>query len=74
MGVAIALPPPTISELFIDNDMFVTRMSPDFKTIYCEPRYVHLTTITKAMFSITINFFSLFYQRSINNQRLIINK
>ncbi len=38
VGLAIALPPPTINELLIDNDMFVTRLSPEFKVIYCEPR------------------------------------
>ena len=39
VGVAIALPPPTITELVIDNDMFVTRLSPQLKVTYCEPRY-----------------------------------
>jgi len=38
VGVAIALPPPTITELVIDNDMFVTRLSPQLKVTYCEPR------------------------------------
>ena len=38
VGLAIALPPPTINELLIDSDMFVTRLSPNFKVIYCEPR------------------------------------
>ncbi len=40
VGLAIALPPPTINELLIDSDMFVTRLSPNFKVIYCEPRSV----------------------------------
>jgi len=40
VGVAIALPPPTITELVIDNDMFVTRLSPQLKVTYCEPRFV----------------------------------
>ena len=38
VGMAIALPPPTITELIIDNDMFITRLSPQFKVTYCEPR------------------------------------
>ncbi|ESO87727.1 hypothetical protein LOTGIDRAFT_127403, partial [Lottia gigantea] len=37
VAVAIALPPPTITELRIDNDTFITRMTPDFKLVYCEP-------------------------------------
>ena len=39
VGVAIALPPPTITELLLTADMFVTRLSPDLNVIYCEPRY-----------------------------------
>jgi len=38
VGVAIALPPPTITELVIDNDMFITRLSPQLRVTYCEPR------------------------------------
>ncbi|ESO12518.1 hypothetical protein HELRODRAFT_63031 [Helobdella robusta] len=38
VGMAIALPPPTITELIIDNDMFITRLSPHLKITYCEPR------------------------------------
>ncbi|XP_071078929.1 protein trachealess-like isoform X1 [Haliotis cracherodii] len=37
IALGIALPPPTITELRIDNDTFVMRLSPDFKIIYCEP-------------------------------------
>ncbi|KAK6183725.1 hypothetical protein SNE40_011150 [Patella caerulea] len=37
VGVAIAMPPPTITELRIDNDTFITRLTPDFKLVYCEP-------------------------------------
>lgn len=38
VGIALALPPPTINELRMENDMFVTRMGLDFKITYCEPR------------------------------------
>jgi neuronal PAS domain-containing protein 1/3 len=38
VGMAIALPPPTITELVIDSDMFVTRLTPELKVSYCEPR------------------------------------
>ncbi|XP_055880355.1 protein trachealess-like isoform X1 [Biomphalaria glabrata] len=37
VGMAIALPPPTITELRLEQDTFITRLSPDFKIIYCEP-------------------------------------
>ncbi|XP_059161157.1 neuronal PAS domain-containing protein 3-like isoform X2 [Physella acuta] len=37
VGMAIALPPPTITELRLELDTFITRLSPDFKVIYCEP-------------------------------------
>jgi neuronal PAS domain-containing protein 1/3 len=46
VGVAIALPPPTITELIIDNDMFVTRLSPQLKVTYCEPRIADVMDIT----------------------------
>lgn len=35
-GVAIALPPPTITELRIEADTFIMRLSANFKIIYCE--------------------------------------
>lgn len=37
--VAHALPPPTINEVRIDCQMFVTRVNMDLKIIYCENRY-----------------------------------
>lgn len=37
VGMAIALPPPTITELRLELDTFITRLTPDFKVIYCEP-------------------------------------
>lgn len=36
--VAHALPPPTINEVRIDCQMFVTRVNMDLKIIYCENR------------------------------------
>lgn len=35
-GVAIALPPPTITELRIEADTFIMRLTAQFKVIYCE--------------------------------------
>ena len=36
VGVAIALPPPTITELRIESDTFIMRLSPNLKVIYCD--------------------------------------
>lgn len=35
-GVAIALPPPTITELRIEADTFIMRLTAQFRIIYCE--------------------------------------
>ncbi|KAK5857862.1 hypothetical protein PBY51_011076 [Eleginops maclovinus] len=46
--VAHALPPPTINEVRIDCQMFVTRVNMDLKIIYCENRisdYMDLTPV-----------------------------
>ncbi|XP_029316924.1 LOW QUALITY PROTEIN: neuronal PAS domain-containing protein 3, partial [Cottoperca gobio] len=46
--VAHALPPPTINEVRIDCQMFVTRVNLDLKIIYCENRisdYMDLTPV-----------------------------
>ncbi|XP_070180063.1 protein trachealess-like [Littorina saxatilis] len=37
VGVAMAMPPPTITELKLEHDTFITRMTPDFTLTYCEP-------------------------------------
>lgn len=37
--VAHALPPPTINEVRIDCQMFVTRVNMDLNIVYCENRY-----------------------------------
>lgn len=36
VGLAIALPPPTITELRIESDTFIMRLSPNLKIIYCD--------------------------------------
>lgn len=38
VAIAIALPPPSINELRLESDMFVTRLSLDFRIAHCEPR------------------------------------
>lgn len=43
VGMAIALPPPTITELRIEADTFIMRLTPQFKVIYCENMISTLT-------------------------------
>ena len=38
IGLAIALPPPSVHEVRLESDMFVTRLSFDFKIAHCEPK------------------------------------
>ena len=38
IGLAIALPPPSVHEVRLETDMFVTRLSFDFKIAHCEPK------------------------------------
>ncbi|XP_078590292.1 neuronal PAS domain-containing protein 3-like isoform X2 [Branchiostoma floridae x Branchiostoma japonicum] len=38
VAVAHALPPPTINEIRMEQNMFVSRVTMDLKIIYCEPR------------------------------------
>lgn len=38
IALAIALPPPTVHEVRLEPDMFVTRLSFDLRVVHCEPR------------------------------------
>ena len=38
IGLAIALPPPSVHEVRLESDMFVTRLAFDFKVAHCEPK------------------------------------
>ena len=38
IGLAIALPPPSVHEVRLESDMFVTRLGFDFKIAHCEPK------------------------------------
>jgi len=42
IGLAIALPPPSVHEVRLETDMFVTRLSFDFKIAHCEPKVCDL--------------------------------
>jgi hypothetical protein len=38
VGLAIALPPPSVHEIRLECDMFVTRINFDFRIAHCEPK------------------------------------
>ncbi|KAA0190178.1 hypothetical protein HAZT_HAZT009061 [Hyalella azteca] len=38
VGLAIAMPPPSVHELRLESDMFVTRLNFDFRIAHCEPK------------------------------------
>jgi len=46
IGVAVALPPPSVHEVRLESDMFVTRLSFDFKIAHCEPKVSELLDYT----------------------------
>lgn len=39
VALAIALPPPSVHEIRLECDMFVTRVNLDFRISHCEPKY-----------------------------------
>ena len=38
IGLAIALPPPSVHEVRLETDMFVTKLAFDFKIAHCEAK------------------------------------
>lgn len=40
VALAIALPPPSVHEIRLETDMFVTRINFNFTIAHCEPKYV----------------------------------
>ncbi|XP_022688403.1 protein trachealess-like isoform X3 [Varroa jacobsoni] len=42
VGLAVALPPPSVNEVRLGCDMFVTRVNLDFRVSHCEPRVQQL--------------------------------
>ena len=38
VALAIALPPPSVHEVRLESDMFVTRLNFDFRIAHCEPK------------------------------------
>ncbi|KAG7190855.1 hypothetical protein KM043_006919 [Ampulex compressa] len=46
VGLAIALPPPSVHEIRLETDMFVTRINFDFRIAHCEPKVSELLDYT----------------------------
>ncbi|CAD7081771.1 unnamed protein product [Hermetia illucens] len=46
VALAIALPPPSVHEIRLECDMFVTRINFDFRIAHCEPRVSELLDYT----------------------------
>ncbi|KFM68086.1 Protein trachealess, partial [Stegodyphus mimosarum] len=46
VAMAIALPPPSINEVRLESDMFVTRLTFEFRVAHCEPRVSELLDYT----------------------------
>ncbi|XP_014275365.1 protein trachealess isoform X3 [Halyomorpha halys] len=46
VALAIALPPPSVHEIRLESDMFVTRLNFDFSIAHCEPRVSELLDYT----------------------------
>ncbi|CAB4059198.1 NPAS1_3 [Lepeophtheirus salmonis] len=46
IGLAIALPPPSVHEVRLESDMFVTKLTFDFKIAHCEPKVSDLLDYT----------------------------
>ncbi|XP_035738243.1 protein trachealess-like isoform X5 [Vespa mandarinia] len=46
VGLAIALPPPSVHEIRLETDMFVTRINFDFRIAHCEPKWRSQTSLS----------------------------
>lgn len=42
VALAIALPPPSVHEIRLETDMFVTRINFNFTIAHCEPKWVQI--------------------------------
>ncbi|KAG8188194.1 hypothetical protein JTE90_021217 [Oedothorax gibbosus] len=51
VALAIALPPPSINEVRLESDMFVTRLTFEFRVAHCEPRVSDLLDYTAEDFT-----------------------
>ena len=51
VAIAIALPPPTVTEMVIDSDVFVTRLAPDLTVTLVEQRSVKVKCTVAAAYT-----------------------
>ncbi|CAG0902110.1 unnamed protein product [Darwinula stevensoni] len=68
VGVAIALPPPSMHEVRLETDMFVTKVSNDFKIIHCEPRVTELLEYAPEEL-VGYNLYSICHAEDMNQLR-----
>lgn len=68
VALAIALPPPSINEVRLESDMFVTRLNFDFRIAHCEPRVSDLLDYTAEEFT-GKNMYSLCHGQDVQKMR-----
>ncbi|GFQ76112.1 protein trachealess [Trichonephila clavata] len=68
VGLAIALPPPSVNELRLESDMFVTRLTFDFRISHCEPRVSELLDYTAEELTGT-SMYTLCFASDVNKLR-----
>ncbi|XP_055941000.1 protein trachealess-like isoform X4 [Argiope bruennichi] len=68
VGIAIALPPPSVNELRLESDMFVTRLTFDFRISHCEPRVSELLDYTAEELT-GVSMYTLCYASDVNRVR-----
>ncbi|CAM1299087.1 NPAS3 (predicted) [Pycnogonum litorale] len=68
VALAIALPPPSVNEVRLESDMFVTRLNFDFRIAHCEPRVEEYLDYTGEELT-GRNMYSLCHGQDINKIR-----
>lgn len=68
VALAIALPPPSVHEIRLESDMFVTRINFDFRIAHCEPKVSDLLDYTAEEFT-GKNLYTLCHGEDANKLR-----
>lgn len=68
VALAIALPPPSVHEIRLESDMFVTRLNFDFRIAHCEPRVAELLDYTAEEIT-GMNLYTLCHGEDANSLR-----
>ncbi|XP_054271415.1 protein trachealess-like isoform X2 [Macrosteles quadrilineatus] len=68
VSLAIALPPPSVHEIRLESDMFVTRINFDFRIAHCEPRVADLLDYTAEEIT-GMNLYTLCHGEDANKLR-----